>query len=117
MPFSETRALAFAHYTLTALINEKKGKAKILTISRPDLAKVLDVTKLWDKHIEMIAVAAAKWEIGVANLGNRIAFVQLPEDHKEGAIEVHEARKITDKFEGVYGSKAADEMWDSGNYR
>lgn len=117
MPFSETRAYAFADYTLTALLDEKKGKTKILTVSRQDLAKILDVSKLWDKHIEMIGTAAAKWEIGVANLGTKIAFVQLSAGQEDMSMDVADARKITDNFEKVHGSKAADAMWEQGTYR
>jgi len=75
MPFSQTRALAFAQYTLTALVDENNGK--VLTISRQDLAHVLDVEKIWDKHIDVISAEAAKFDVGTANLGSRIAFVGL----------------------------------------
>ena len=115
MPFSEDRALAFAEYTLTALVNEQDGK--ILTISRPDLANVLGVEKLWDKHIDFIRKQAEKFDVGVANLGNRIAFVNLEKGSNLKAIDPKDARKITDRFESVYGSRAADEMWEKGKYR
>jgi hypothetical protein len=115
MPFSQSRALAFAQYTLTALVRENIGKT--LTISRQDLARVLDVEKLWDKHIEVIGAEATKYDIGTANLGSRIAFVGLERNLNVRPIEVTDAKEITDKFEQIYGSKAADDMWENEKYR
>jgi hypothetical protein len=115
MPFSQSRALAFAQYTLTALVRENNGK--ILTISRHELARVLDVEKLWDKHIDVISAEATKYDVGTANLGSRIAFVGLEQNSNVQAIDVKDAKEITDKFEHIYGSKAADDMWENGEYR
>lgn len=115
MPFSQNRALAFAQYTLTALVNENNGKT--LTISRQDLARVLDVEKLWDKHIEVISAEATKYDVGTANLGSRIAFVGLEDNSNVRPIDVTDAKEITDKFEQIYGSKAADDMWENEKYR
>jgi hypothetical protein len=115
MPFSQTRALAFAQYTLTALVQENNGK--VLTISRQDLARVLDVEKLWDKHVDVISAEAAKYDVGTANLGSRIAFVGLESNSNVRPIDVGDAKEITDKFDHIYGSKAADDMWENDEYR
>jgi hypothetical protein len=115
MPFNESRALAFAQYTLTALVEENKGK--VLTITRQELARVLDVEKLWDKHIAAISAEAAKYDVGTANLGSRIAFVGLESKTNLLPMDATEVKAITDRFEPLYGSKAADDMWDNGEYR
>ena len=114
MPYSEQRAEAFAEYTLTALLRDAKGS--ILTVSRSDFAKILKVKRLWAEHIEAARAACAEEGIGVANLGSTFAFFELNEV-KTKQLKVADAISITDKFEKVYGSKAADEMWESGTYR
>ncbi len=114
MAFNELRAQAFAEYTLTAILSEAKGA--ILTISRSDLAKILSVQKLWPNHVETIRGAAAQYGIGTANLGGTFVFFDL-ERVKGKPLKVGDAVSITDRFEKVYGSKAADEMWESGEYR
>ena len=116
MPFKEERANAFATYTLSALMEKHKSK-KVLTIARPDLAKVLGVEKLWDKHIALISKEAEKHDIGTANLGSRIAFVNLYKNKDVRAIDVEKATEITDQFEKLMGSKAADELWESGKWK
>src|SRR5580698_929200 len=114
MAFNEQRARAFAEYTLTALLKEAKGT--VLTAGRADLAKVLDVQKLWDSHIELVQTVAAKYDVGTANLGNIIAFFEL-NDVKKKAIDVNDAKAVTDRFEHVFGSQAADEIWENSTYR
>jgi hypothetical protein len=114
MPFSEQRALAFAEYTLTALLRDAKGS--ILTVSRSDLAKILQVQKLWPNHIEVVRAASAEQGVGTANLGSTIAFFDVHET-KTKPLKVNDGISITDRFEKVYGSRAADEMWESGEYR
>ena len=115
MPFKEDRAFAFAEYTLPALMEEQKGK--ILTVARQDLADVLCVEKLWDKHIDLIRKAAEKFDVGTANLGSRIAFVSLARNPNVRPMKPKDAKKITDRFEAIYGSRAADELWESKRYR
>jgi hypothetical protein len=113
VPFNENRAKAFAEYTVTALLDDKSGK--ILTISRYGLAEVLAVEKLWDKHIDVVREYAAKWNVGTANLGNTIAFVSLEKNVEP--MKVDYATHVTNKFAEVYGSEAADTMWETGEYR
>jgi len=115
MPFSQNRALAFAQYTLTALRRESPGR--ILAVSRQDLARVLGVEKLWDKHIDLIRAEAAKYDIGTANLQSRVVFVDLENAANLHDMDVGDATGITNQFERIYGSRAADDMWENGDYR
>ena len=115
MPFREERALAFSRYTLPAIMDEQKGKTLVLT--RAELAKILDVKNVWDQHIELISREAEKHEIATANLSSRIIFLDLQKKSSLKTMNAKDAKAITDRFEKLFGSKAADGLWESRKYR
>jgi hypothetical protein len=63
-----------------------------------------------------VRTAAAEQGVGAANLGTTFAFFDLDEAETR-PVNVSDAKSVTDRFEKLYGSKAADEMLASRQYR
>lgn len=122
--FSETRALAFSEYTLTALIEELAGRRKrnagayILRVPKAGLAQVLGLTNSRRRHLDFVADVAARESVGMFLIGKWVYFVREgdADEHAED-LDVKDATAVTDEFERVYGSKAADAMWENETYR
>ncbi len=123
MRFNEKRAKAFAEYTVTALLEEladkKNGEKKtFLSFSKPDFSKILGTQKLRPEHIDTVRAKALEQGVCMANMGHTLIFFYYEKIEKAcGAVTLKEAKEITDAFEKVYGSDAADEMWEEGTYR
>ena len=118
MRFNKKRAMAFGEYTITAMLWEAaKRKKRFVTISKLDFAKILGTQKLWPEHIDLVRRTALEKGVGMANMGHTMLFFFFEDiENTCEALRAGRGRAVTDAFERVYGSNAADEMWESGAY-
>jgi hypothetical protein len=118
MRFNKRRATVFGEYTITAMLNEAaKRKKTFVAISKPDFSKILGTQKLRPEHIDLVRATALEEGVGMANMGHTLVFFYF--EGIERACEPLSARRgrdVTDAFERVYGSDAADEMWENRTY-
>jgi hypothetical protein len=114
MRFNEKRALAFAEYTITAILKEAaREKKSFIKITRSDFSNILDTQKLRSEHVDLVRKAAAEQGVGMANMGHCLIFFSSEQIENEAKLlSAKEGRAITDRFEKLYGSAAADEMWE-----
>ena len=116
MRFSQARADAFARYTLTGLLNheiKKEGPEYILWMRRSELASVLGMMNSRHEHAQYVAERAATEGIVTGFLNDWIYFFYDASVSDFGVeVDISRATSITDAFENVHGSAAAEEMWE-----
>lgn len=115
--FDYDRAEAFGHYVVPALLEEANDRDKTyLVIARDHLRQALNTAKLHDEHIECVRKAAASEAIGTAVFDRDVVFFWVEEKDSERP-EPTDMVAVTDAFARVYGSSAADEMYENDTYR
>ncbi len=116
--FDAKRAEAFATYALTALVRDAGESGKVFVrLSRSTLADALKTKKLYEEHIERVRSKAGSEGIGMANLGHEFLFFNASDKISADAPSADYVVKVTDKFSDVFGSVAADKLWDDQSYR
>lgn len=115
--FDYDRAEAFGHYVVPALLEEANERSKeYLVIARDHLRQALNTAKLHDDHIDCVRRATASEGIGTAAFDRDVVFFWVEEKESERP-DPADMVAITDAFARVYGSDAADEMYQNGTYR
>lgn len=116
--FNQTRAEVFAAYTVTALVRDAKARGRFFVrMSRTDMAAAMGGERLRDSHIEVVRANTARYGYGMANFGAEFIFFDSNDtDEISEKPDVDVMIAVTDRFTNLYGSEAADELWDAGGY-
>lgn len=117
MRFNQKRAMAFAEYTLPALVKKEAPKKNkhFIKLTRANFSEILQTQRLRSEHIELVRRSAAEYGIAMANMGSYLVFFDI-DDIDPLTPSAEDGHDITDRFEALYGSQAADDVWSSGDY-
>lgn len=118
MRFNRKRAMAFGKYTITAMLFEAaERKNNFVTINKREFAEMLDTQRLRPEHVDLVRSTAMDEGVVMADMGHAVVFFYFSDIEKTSeSLSAERGRAVTDAFEKVYGSDAADEMWETNSY-
>lgn len=116
--FDQKRAQAFGEYSITAMLRDAEEAGNIFVrISRSDFANALDTKRLYDYHIEAVRGYAASSGVGMANLGHEFVFFTAGGNESTLTLNAKTVKDVTDFFNKLLGSEAADDAWADRSYQ